>query len=86
MFEEASNLDSKTKVQKMRTESGIKDTHQMFFLEKLFKSYKNKRGHESRQAALDEEIESLPDVITSPVWRIKGTDIYFELHLLNEHT
>jgi hypothetical protein len=72
MFEEASTLDSKTKVQSMRTESGIKDTHQMFFLEKLFKSYKGKRGRESKQAALDTVIDSLPDIITSPVWRIKG--------------
>jgi hypothetical protein len=72
MFEEASTLDSKTKVQSMRTESGIKDTHQMFFLEKLFKSYKGKRGRESKQAALDTELGSLPDIITSPVWRIKG--------------
>ena len=79
MFQEASTLDSKTKVQKMHTESGIKDTHQMFFLEKLFGSYKSKRGHVSKQAALDKEIESLPDTITSAVWRIKGTDISFAL-------
>jgi hypothetical protein len=60
----------------MRTESGIKDTYQNFFLEKLFKSYKNKRGADSKQAALDKEIKSLPDNIMSPVWRIKGiTDI-----------
>src|SRR5258708_3591710 len=73
MFEEASTLDSKTKVQSMCTESGIKDTHQMFFLEKLFKSYKGKRGRESKQATLDMELGSLPDIITSPVWRIKHT-------------
>jgi hypothetical protein len=74
MFEEASTLDSKTKVQNMRTKSGIKDTHQMFFLDKLFKSYKGKRGRESKQVALDKEIESLLDIITSPVWRIKGAN------------
>jgi hypothetical protein len=72
MFEAASTLDSKTKVSKMRTESGLKDTHQMFFLEKLFKSYKMKRGQESKQQALNNEIDALPDTITSPVWRIKG--------------
>ena len=75
MFEEALTLDTKTKVQKMRTESGLKDTHQLFFLDKLFKSYKKKRGQESKRAALDKEIDSLPNIITSPVWRIKG-----ELH------
>jgi hypothetical protein len=73
MFEAASTLDTKTKVKNMRTETGLKDTHQMFFLDKLFKSYKGKRGQESKQAALDKEIESLPDVITSAVWRIKGS-------------
>ena len=72
MFEQASTIDTKTKVQNMRTQSGVKDTYQMFFLDKLFKSYKKKRGQESKQAALDREIESLPDNITSPVWRIEG--------------
>jgi hypothetical protein len=73
MFEEASTIDTKTKVKSMRTASGLKDTYQMFFLEKLFKSYKGKRGRESKQAALDKETESLPDNVTSPVWRIKGS-------------
>jgi len=72
MFEEAATLDTKTKVQNMRTASGVKDTYQMFFLDKLFKSYQKKRGREPKQAALDKELESLPDIITSPVWRIKG--------------
>lgn len=72
MFEQAAVLDTKTKVLGMGTESGIKDTYQMFFLEKLFKSYKGKRGRESKQAALDNELASLPSNTTSPVWRIKG--------------
>ncbi|KAF7975989.1 hypothetical protein HWV62_8148 [Athelia sp. TMB] len=74
MFEQASTLDTKTKVQSMRTETGIKDTFQMHFLDKLFKSYKGKRGRESKQAALDREVDALPPFITSPVWRIKGLD------------
>jgi len=77
MFTEASTLNSKTKVQAMRTESGVKDTYQMFFLDKLFRSYKKKRGRESKQAALEKEIESLPDIITSPIWRINGRSIAF---------
>ena len=81
MFEEASTVGTKTKVQNMRTETGIKDTHQMFFLDKLFKSYKSKRGRESKQTALDKEIKSLPDIITSPVWRIKGTSVFSQLHI-----
>lgn len=79
MFEQASTVDTKTKVQNMRTESGVKDTYQMFFLDKLFRSYKKKRGQESKQAALDREIESLPENITSPVWRIKGIVTIYNL-------
>lgn len=77
MFEQASTLDTKTKVQRMRTETGVKDTHQMVFLEKLFKSYKGKRGREAKQAALDNEIAALPPIITSPVWRIKCRSIKY---------
>ena len=71
----------------MRTESGVKDTYQMFFLDKIFKSYKKKRGRESKQAALDREIETLPDIITSPVWRIKGANYCIRMSvfvILNE--
>jgi hypothetical protein len=71
-FDEAATLNTKTKVKNMRTASGIKDTFQMVFLEKLFNSYKNKRGKEERQAALDAQRQKLPKDITSPVWRIQG--------------
>lgn len=56
----------------MRTESGIKDTFQIHFLDQIFSSYKNKRGRASKQTALDARLALLPDNITSPVWRIKG--------------
>lgn len=74
MFEQASILDTKTKVKEMRTQNGLKDTHQMFFLEKLFKSYKNHRGREAKQAALQKELDALPKDIKSSVFRIKGTE------------
>ncbi|KAL6306470.1 hypothetical protein BKA93DRAFT_840752 [Sparassis latifolia] len=73
-FENASTLGTQTKVANMRTESGIKDTYQKFFLDKLFDSYKKKRGTKSKQDALDAALASLPDDIISPVWRIKGFD------------
>lgn len=73
MFDHASTLDTKTKIQKMRTSSGVKDTYQLHFLEKIFNSYKKKRGTESKQAALEAELRTLPTNITSPVWRINGT-------------
>ncbi|KAJ6543258.1 hypothetical protein DFH09DRAFT_1249389 [Mycena vulgaris] len=73
-FTEASTVDTKTKVQNQRTESGLKDTYQLFFLEKLFASYKGKRGREAKQAALNARLAELPKITTSPVWRIKGLD------------
>ncbi|KAF8173028.1 hypothetical protein K438DRAFT_1940336 [Mycena galopus ATCC 62051] len=75
-FTEASTLDTKTKIQNQCTEFGLEDTYQLFFLEKLFKSYKGKRGRPSKQAALDAALSRLPENTTSPVWRIKGLDLH----------
>ncbi|KAF8180489.1 hypothetical protein K438DRAFT_1908238 [Mycena galopus ATCC 62051] len=77
-FTDASTLDTKTKVQKQRTESGLKDTYQLFFLEKLFDLYKGKRGREAKQAALDAQVATLPKITTSPVWGIKGLDPHMD--------
>ncbi|KAH8081293.1 hypothetical protein BXZ70DRAFT_1068335 [Cristinia sonorae] len=73
-FTQASTVDTKSTVAKMRTESGIKDTYQLFYLDKLFSSYKGKRQHE-RKTALDKLAKTMdPDKTMSPVWRIKGLD------------
>lgn len=71
-FIEASTLDSRTRCKDMRTTTGIKDTHQLHFLEKLFNSYKSVRGKDKKQAKLDAALASLPPLITNPVLRIKG--------------
>ncbi|KAJ7294046.1 hypothetical protein C8J57DRAFT_1042339 [Mycena rebaudengoi] len=73
-FDKASTLNTKTKVKAMRTGSGIKDTFQLVFLEKLFDSYKGKSGKKQKEAALKATLDSLPEVTTSPIWRIKGLD------------
>ncbi|KAJ7710473.1 hypothetical protein B0H17DRAFT_914738 [Mycena rosella] len=73
-FTEASTIDTQTKIQNQRTESGVKDTYQLFFLEKLFESYKGKRGRAAKQAALNARLAALPKITMSPVWRIKGLD------------
>ncbi|KAJ7844241.1 hypothetical protein B0H14DRAFT_2585305 [Mycena olivaceomarginata] len=65
-FTEASTLDTKTKIQNQRTETGLKDTYQLFFLEKLFESYKNKKGRAAKQAALNARLAELPKITTSP--------------------
>jgi hypothetical protein len=82
LFAEASKLGTQTKVKQMKTDSGVKDTYQMFFIDKIFRSYKKKRGTATKQAALDAQLEALPDDITSPVWRIKGTHSSRQVHHL----
>ncbi|KAJ6542980.1 hypothetical protein B0H19DRAFT_1212717 [Mycena capillaripes] len=70
----STKLDTKTKVKDMQTETGLKDKFQMVFIDKLFDSYKKKRGPETKRAALDTTLVSLPQNTMSPVWRIKGLD------------
>lgn len=60
----------------MKTESGIKDTFQGAFLERIFAvSTKKKRSRVQKQADLAGVLRSLPPDITSPVWRIKGMKV-----------
>ena len=68
----AKEVGARTFLKKMRTESGVKDTVQEHFLDKLFASYKGKQGTQAKQAALDSAVQSLPPDITSAVWRLKG--------------
>lgn len=72
-------LYSKTKFTQARTDSGVKDTMQDFFLNKLFSSYKKVYGCQTKEQALNAAIESLPDDITSPVWRL-GKLFTFDLY------
>ena len=88
LFIEAKRLGTQTKIKKMRTLSGLKDTFQIHFIEKLFSSYKNKCGVDARQAALNDQISMLPTAQTkleSPVWRIKGMPDLYYLVLANSH-
>ncbi|CAK5277165.1 unnamed protein product [Mycena citricolor] len=72
----STTVDKKTQIKQQRTETGIKDTFQQFFVEKLFDSHKNKRGQPARLEALRIQADALPapDKTMSPVWRIKGLD------------
>jgi hypothetical protein len=69
---QAITIGAKTKLKNARTETGIKDTFQEFFFEKLFASYKEKAGPKAKQDALNVARAQLPDDITSPVWRLQG--------------
>lgn len=47
----------------------------MFFLNKLFNSQKKQTLGMIKQDTLDAAVRTLPEVITSPVWHIKGVTI-----------
>ncbi|KAH6876645.1 hypothetical protein BKA70DRAFT_1128177 [Coprinopsis sp. MPI-PUGE-AT-0042] len=70
----SSKLHVKTAVKKHQTSTGIKDVYQEHWLQKLFASYRYKRGETNKEAALKDTVNSLPSQTTSPVWRIKGLD------------
>ena len=60
----------------MKTDTGLKDTFQDFFTDRIFAFTSKLRGSaKDKQAALDEMVKQLPqgakDTI-SPVWRIRG--------------
>ncbi|TFK46156.1 hypothetical protein OE88DRAFT_1638675 [Heliocybe sulcata] len=58
-----------------RTRTGIKDTFQMFFTEKLFKiSVKRGCSRVQKEADIEAAETEFPTDITSPVWRIKDFD------------
>lgn len=74
MFELAKEPRNKTRVETMKTESGIKDTFLDTFLGRIFSAASGKRGAAAKQA-IDGEVAKLPDQdarVFSPVWRIKG--------------
>ena len=68
MFAMAATIGNQTKVKAMKTASGLKDTYLDVFIDRMAKSYKNKRGVEQKQRALDEFKQTLPTNIISPVW------------------
>ena len=55
----------------MKTDSGVKDTFQGYFIDKIFST---RRGTSVQQRELDIEHlkATFPSNTTSPVWRIKG--------------
>ncbi|KIJ48332.1 hypothetical protein M422DRAFT_162772, partial [Sphaerobolus stellatus SS14] len=72
IFLDACQVGGKEKVKVAMTENGIKDTHQLHFVERLYNSYKGKRTNLTKQAALDAEIARLPVNVMSSIWQIRG--------------
>ena len=74
IFKHASMIGGMTHVKKVKTASGVKDTFQEFFLEHIYSFTRKLRGPTvKKQELLDIFVNTtIPDDITSPVWRIKG--------------
>ncbi|KAJ3933723.1 MAG: hypothetical protein NXY57DRAFT_1060372, partial [Lentinula lateritia] len=67
-FVHAETVGTAKKIKEMRTESGVKDTYQLFFVNRLLKRRQNSNA-EPLQAS-----QSTTDNPMSPVWRIRGLD------------
>ncbi|KAF4609714.1 hypothetical protein D9613_011993 [Agrocybe pediades] len=70
-FEKAQHVRTKTQLKDARRDTGIKDTVQEYFIEKLQAAY---QGESNKEAALAAAVSALPSDITSPVWRLSGLD------------
>jgi uncharacterized protein YihD (DUF1040 family) len=75
--EKAKKINTRTALKKDRTESGIKDTIQEHFFDKLFSSYKSVSGNIRKQEVLNAAVERLPPDIKSAIWRLRGMLVIF---------
>ncbi|KAJ8083506.1 hypothetical protein PM082_009380 [Marasmius tenuissimus] len=71
-FQMAQTLGTITKMKAERTRTGLKDTYQMFFVNRLVNSYKGRRTLHTKTTALNHAKSTLPKETMSPVWRIRG--------------
>ncbi|KAL0066642.1 hypothetical protein AAF712_006244 [Marasmius tenuissimus] len=56
----------------MGTSAGVKDPFLNHYVDKIIKASKTTRGAHNKQATTRSFLESLPNDLTSPVWRLKG--------------
>lgn len=75
-FLNAQKIGGQTDVKKARTATGVKDTYQSYFVDKLFAlTAKRGRSREERSADVSNFLANVPHLesyATSPVWRIQG--------------
>ncbi|KAI6028155.1 hypothetical protein EDC04DRAFT_2605807 [Pisolithus marmoratus] len=75
MFTMASSIGNQTKIKNIKTSTGLKDRYLDYFLDEMASSYKKKHGNSSKQQALEEFVQKLPNNVYSPVWHIKDTPV-----------
>ncbi|OSD07688.1 hypothetical protein PYCCODRAFT_1358054, partial [Trametes coccinea BRFM310] len=76
-FDNAKRVGGQSAVKTDRTRTGLKDTYQGHFIERLFKvTTQRGKTRAEKEADVEKLRESFPpdDLIMSPVWRIKGFD------------
>ncbi|KAI6039086.1 hypothetical protein EDC04DRAFT_3012242 [Pisolithus marmoratus] len=78
MFDEVTNGKGKTRYTKMKTDTGIKDTYMDVFVERILKHVKGIRAGTDRYLeAVSAITQGHPvEEFMSPVWRIKGKNIF----------
>ena len=70
---EAKRIGGKTQSKKLKTKSGVKDTYQDYFLEKIYNFTKNLRSRNTESKnQLNEFLATLPKHLMNPIWRLKG--------------
>ncbi|KAI6026560.1 hypothetical protein BKA83DRAFT_121163 [Pisolithus microcarpus] len=76
MFHEVASGMSKVRYAKMKTDTGIKDTHMDVFVERILKHVKGLRaGTDKHTEAVNAVLQGRPvEQFMSPVWRLKGLD------------
>ncbi|KAJ3776881.1 hypothetical protein FB446DRAFT_784792 [Lentinula raphanica] len=72
-FIEAQTPGAGNRIKSKRTESGLKDTYQNFFINRLLDASKRRQGTEPR-SAINATLKDFPSETMSPVWRIRGLD------------
>ncbi|KAJ3915248.1 hypothetical protein F5877DRAFT_92367 [Lentinula edodes] len=74
-FVEGSRIGGGASFKRMKTESGVKDTYQAHFIDKI-QAIATRKGlsKDMKQREIERLKCSLPQHLTSPVWRIKGLD------------
>ncbi|KAJ3859097.1 hypothetical protein EV359DRAFT_68458 [Lentinula novae-zelandiae] len=77
-FIAAQTPGSATRIKAMRTESGVKDTYQAFFIDRLLKSHKRHRGVSTSTLNETVSVTDLPSETKSPIWRIQGLDPHLD--------
>ena len=77
IYQNATTIGGKTKAKELRTENGLKDKYQEYFINKVNSFMTNAHGSNlERQNRINAFLNSLPQVVTSPVWRLQGQLVF----------